>query len=178
MVDSAFSYCSSSFMQLAKKSGLTSLCWVLAMLASIQPLLAFDCRCECGFLENRHTETPDFRTGHEAHDHSCCNHGRVNSECGDERESQSLGQYSILRFAPCDCPADCDCQLRHSNDLGALRNLAETERIGPHPIAAVTWEVPDRLLSEHALHGSFEGQSDQYAVSALSLCAALCRFLA
>lgn len=156
------------------------LCWMLALLAPVQPLLALDCRCthcsHTGGLQDNHDPRPD----HSFIDNDpCCN------RCHEDTESISNSAVrrgttptKVLSFCPCDCPTDCECQVRHSTGLGALRCIADTERIAHQPIPVVTWVHPNQSFSKSASAGNSEGLTDLFAISALSLCASLCRFLA
>ncbi len=157
------------------------LCWGLVLLAFLQPVLALDCQCACDVRlgcfpetceqDSLHCHAPDQLTCHK-HDHD------------DERVQLAVASSAVdttilhgFALRRCQCPIDCDCQGRHSSDPVIVRDSKDAERSTHTAMSSTGCSVSFVTHRQPASTKLLPDQTISCASSALSLCAALCRFV-
>ena len=159
-----------------------ALVWVLALLAPAQPVLALDCSCCCKVVSSAVEQGSCKRSACHCQEHLSCGHREAEQTPVATAVHDDHGQPSAIdaerRFSgchPCNCPQDCGCHLRHATRLGILSA----------PAARVTrdlWSVPSANVSLCLTLPMHEQQTDApprnfcREISALAVCALLCRF--
>lgn len=155
------------------------LIWMLATLAAVQPLLATDCRCTCRAHNDSPAVVETDRAAHLTPPTCCSKHCRCSSSKRSNSRGSTVAVAYRIRFAPCDCPTDCECQSRHWTGSDVLRQFSAIKgSIHDSLISKLTSTVPVVSESECVSPAGFGRYGAAVPISALPLCAALCRFLA
>jgi len=156
---------------------------LLALLAAAQPAIGSICLCPCRCSTcSLVAGGPQPDCEHDHHCHNACNHHCSNDDSGSAHTNQEpIGLFNwlySLGLRPCECPADCDCQLLHGDVAGLLRN-SDTGTDSDHGSTPVA-ECQSLLgLSQPDVEVNRSIPVDAAPPdSAMALCAALCRFLA
>ncbi len=154
-------------------------CWGLALLALVQPALSSDCSCAC----NSHREgTPACDVTEASHCHqegaACCHHDHKDrnpdANCGN---AEGCSLLALIDFYPCQCPSDCDCQLRHCSAKSAVVRPKTLDRAWRPLKLFADGPYFTRAPRPQGLPGNSRQFVGKRPVSAPSVCAELCRFL-
>lgn len=164
-------------MSFLAKNNLSRLCWVLALLASLQPYFVFGCVC------SSHSHSPcchdegscDLTCCED--DHSTCGH-HESSENTDPFKTSEDSVLSDFLIHECNCPDGCDCQWRHSSVHTADRVSNQTEEFFAEASISC-FSLPVVVPAEIPLSRlRFKQPADSLICTALAFCAQKCRFLA
>jgi len=153
---------------------------VLALLASVQPILTLGCQCTCKLpassIENDESSASDCgaRCGGKCQCHQARSTASTKADEDAANRATVLGDW-LPDCRPCSCPKDCNCHLRHLTRLG----------ISPASRAQINKDLDGAALPPVAR--SFPPALDSIAIdgrqldfpretSALAVCARLCRF--
>ena len=153
---------------------------LLAALAAFQPAGHLTCACDC--------EHPavSVATSFTQDNERCCS-GRNEKRCCakhtpataavDQPDCPAIDWLTVLRSGPCECPTDCNCQLRHSNVAACSEIEGKPHESGPLAVAPPFPRAGSMLRPANAT-GVSPSTAGSPPASALALCAELCRFLA
>lgn len=161
------------------KLSVNGLIWLLASLAPAQPVLSQDCSCH---FDDAQAESCREKCGHHgAHAHGC-NDASLD-DCQDDLECKHIfvdepfhcSRLMSLGIRPCQCPSDCNCQLRHEVRIGIISAAKEPTRAdnaaAPHQVSA-----SDSARASIATAKPFCTRNSPQKRTALEICAHLCRF--
>jgi hypothetical protein len=169
-------------MSLWRKQFAKLVIWLLAGTIPAQPVLSLDCACHCHTCDV--AECCDSTPGSacpsrgERGSHSCDSHHRKSNATNSSGLTASQTHASVtvlaLGLRPCQCPADCDCHLKHE----ARAAVVESTKVKLDlTLATICFATPALALpgtdSSLACRGSRCAPSER---SALEICAHLCRF--
>lgn len=166
--------------------------WLLAILVPVQPVLSFDCPCNCqAGAESKAEESTasDDQSSNGpccSHCHQCCRESKTSAQrlstkklepSGVRRPTRATVSIFLLGLRTCHCGDDCDCQIRHELRPGMVEGkVANAELEVSLPSALTTMDLPD-LVAVGSTAGEFPGlRAAACAYSALEVCAHLCRF--
>lgn len=160
-----------------------ALIWLLAAMVPVQPVLSLDCSCHCQpHAECRHDQCQQFDGHAHAHRHCHAAHeddgtlANCEGSCVEEQSSSSWGlDWTGIR--PCQCPRDCDCQLRHEVCEGIPN--ASKDRTCANPAVAPHDDYAANGARESTVAATvLFSRRTAHERTALELCAHLCRFTA
>lgn len=158
--------------------------WLLAGIVPAQPVLALDCACSCHANPEAACCTSQSEAACDAHDddssHGCHQpHHRGNGTHDEQVSSSEYDASAKTGFGfglrPCNCPSGCDCQWRHEARAAAVESTkVKVDRsINAFFVAPMPGVTPDAKLSPACPAGSHASAK----LTALELCALLCRFI-
>lgn len=165
----------------ATKAG-KALVWVLALLAPAQPVLALDCSCCCKVVSSAGDQHACKRASCPCQEHVSCGHREAeqtpDATATHDDHDQPGNTDAERRFSgyhPCNCPQDCGCHLRHATRLGILSAPAArvTKDLCSVPLAYVSLRF---TLPMHEQQTDAPPRNFCREISALAVCALLCRF--
>lgn len=153
-----------------------ALCWVIAMLAMLQPFAAHCCVCKSDAAQDASvTGLDDCCQGHVhvgASSSSSCGH--EHDQPGTAEAASEVCDISLYGYGPCSCPPTCQCQLRHTAPTmrAAEVNVRHLDEVAdwltvldggtcPRGTPPTLWQRPVRTPLD----------------SSASCCALLCRFV-
>jgi len=158
------------------------LVWVLALLAPVQPVLALDCSCLCKLtssgLDQEKCQKPNLHSNEHT---NCCHHQSKRTSAATAVENDrglASTQFAAPRHPgcrPCNCPDDCNCHLRHATRIGILATLVTrvSKDLCGVPLGQVMLSL---LLPLHEQRADARPHNFSREISALAVCALLCRF--
>lgn len=169
-------------MNLWRKQFAKLVIWLLAGAIPAQPVLSLDCACSCHTCDV--AECCDSTPGvacpshEERGSHSCGKHHRKSNATNTSGTTATQTQKSVtvfaLGFRPCQCPADCDCQLKHEARAAVVEStkVKIDLTLAKMCFATLALGLPG-TDSSSACRGSRCAPSER---TALETCAHLCRF--
>ena len=158
------------------------LVWVLVLLAPMQPVLALDCSCCCKIASKATKQRSCQRAECHCQENTSCGHREVEqppaAATAQNDHDQTAAIAAERRFSgcrPCNCPQDCGCHLRHATRIGILSAPAAriTKDLCSVPVGYASLRFT-LLIREHLTDASPRNFCRE--ISALAVCALLCRF--
>jgi len=158
-----------------------ALVWMLALLASVQPILALDCQCSC----KQPVSSPEKIDSSSSACDVGCGGKCLCHKAGSKKASPKLEKDATNRATalgdwlpncwPCGCPKDCHCHLRHLTRLGI--SPASTTQIKKDLAGASLSPIAQPFtLATCPLANVGPQLNFPRETSALAVCARLCRF--
>lgn len=153
---------------------------LLALLTPVQPAVALHCFCCAGVAGpvKQHRGCHCCADGYAVESkssESLCSEGACG--CQGHHEKQRAPSTRASGFAPCRCPQDCSCHLRHGTDVAVLRSSTTATQKGAPCLRSPACPNIYESYPISQLAVDFQQNYSRQEVSALALCAALCRFL-
>jgi hypothetical protein len=151
---------------------------VLALLAALQPALAGHCFCPCqqDCTSCCAAECSCDCEEHCSHCESECHQCTSGEPCEGDRTTEDFSTSWFRILHPCECPADCDCHLRHSQPLSSAPNAGP--RIDKQLSETSDAWVPDWPKGSDSSTAGLNRPDCgiHLALDAPASCAVLCRF--
>lgn len=175
--------CGFGFMATLRKMIVKSMLWLLAIFVPVQPVLAFDCSCNCrasAEATSDSVEQPASTKGCK-----CCSKKKSNTACKADAQEQQPRQRTwqsklsklIISFRPCLCGDDCDCQIRHEIRPSIVEGKVTCPQFDAMlPLVIATFTNSDMVVSAISMSRASDACGTLHSTTALNLCAHLCRF--